>query len=155
MMLNMGPLNPTTTLSCGQEALHLPLNRDTPALPGIHTPWHWCFLGPPKPPGCTSSYRLRVGPVGTELDGHGVEDAQLPCHLMHPPQGPLLIRVCKLHHQAGRGALRWGEDGADGGSTAMPQSVYLPWARLAASAAASALGTLPSLAAASSDQCEV
>lgn len=62
VMLNMGPLNPTTTLSCGEKALHLPLNRDTPALPGIHTPWHWCFQGPkqhpthrspPKPLACT------------------------------------------------------------------------------------------------------
>lgn len=62
--------------------------------------------GLPKPLVCTNAYRLRVGPVGAELDGHGVEDAQLPRHLMHPPQGPLLIRVCKLHHQAGRGTLR-------------------------------------------------
>lgn len=46
VMLNMGPPNPTITLSCEEEALHLPLNRDTPALPGIHTPWHWCFHGP-------------------------------------------------------------------------------------------------------------
>lgn len=83
--------------------IHQPCQASTP-------PGTGAFMGqttppthgaPPKPPVCTRSYRLRVGPVGTELDGHGVEDAQLPCHLMHPPQGPLLICVCKLHHQAG------------------------------------------------------
>lgn len=98
----------------------VPLNGDTPTLTGIRThlalvqshagfhgqnqPPHPQTTGLPKNPQVlagTSSYRLRIGPVGAELDGHGVEDAQLPRHLMHPPQGPLLICVRKLHHQAG------------------------------------------------------
>lgn len=49
---------------------------------------------------------MRVGAVGPELDGHGTEDAELAGHLVHPPQSSLLIRVCKLDHQAGRGPLQ-------------------------------------------------
>ena len=44
---------------------------------------------------------MRVGAIGPKLDGHGAEDAELARHLMHPTQGPLLVRVGKLHHQAG------------------------------------------------------
>ena len=49
---------------------------------------------------------LRVGSVGAELQGHGVKDAHLTSHLLHAPDGALLISVCKLHHQTGGGALR-------------------------------------------------
>lgn len=48
---------------------------------------------------------MRVGAIGPKLDGHGAEDAELARHLMHPTQGPLLVRVGKLHHQAGGRAL--------------------------------------------------
>lgn len=47
-----------------------------------------------------------VGSVGPELDGHGAEDAKLACHLVHPAQGPLFIRVGKLHYKAGGRTLR-------------------------------------------------
>lgn len=49
---------------------------------------------------------MRVGAVGPELDGHGTEDTELAGHLVHPPQSSLLIRVCKLDHQTGRGPLQ-------------------------------------------------
>lgn len=118
------------TLTWGVKPSVVPLNGDPPTLTGIRTHWHWykltqAFTGKTNPPPLAglpqnpqvpvgaSSYRLRIGPVGAKLDGHGVEDAQLPCHLMHPPQGPLLIRVRKLHYQAGRGTLRQGEEGAE------------------------------------------
>lgn len=48
---------------------------------------------------------LSVGSVGSELQGHGVEDAHLTGHLLHAADGALLVRVCELHHQAGRGSL--------------------------------------------------
>lgn len=48
---------------------------------------------------------MRVGAIGPKLDGHGTEDAELACHLVHSTQGPLLISVCKFDHQAGRGTL--------------------------------------------------
>lgn len=139
-MLKKGLLWPTAMPPSpeGSETLSVvPQNGDTPTAMGVHTHRHrhsptQAFTGKTSPPPTTglpknpqvpvgaSSYRLRIGPVGAKLDGHGVEDAQLPRHLMHPPQGPLLIRVCKLHHQAGRGALGQGEDGDDGGVPAVP-----------------------------------
>lgn len=54
----------------------------------------------------TVSHRLGVGVVGPEVEGHGTDDPQLRRHLLHPPEPPLLLRICELHHQAGRGALR-------------------------------------------------
>lgn len=47
------------------------------------------------------TYSMRVGAIGPELDGHGTENAELACHLVHSAQGPFLIGVCKLHHQTG------------------------------------------------------
>lgn len=55
---------------------------------------------------CLCVDRLRVGIVGGEIEGHGAEDAELGGHLLHPPQPPLLLCVCKLHHQTGRRPLR-------------------------------------------------
>jgi len=48
---------------------------------------------------------LCVGIVGTEVQGHGADDSQLRGHLLHPPKPSLLLRICKLNHQAGRGTL--------------------------------------------------
>lgn len=53
---------------------------------------------------------LRVGIVGWEVESHGAEDAELGGHLLHPPQSPLLLCVCKLHHKTRRSSLcgiRW------------------------------------------------
>lgn len=47
---------------------------------------------------CLCIDRLRVGVVGREVEGHRAEDAELGGHLLHPPQSPLLLCVCKLHH---------------------------------------------------------
>lgn len=47
------------------------------------------------------TYSMRVGAIGPKLDGHGTEDAELACHLVHPAQGAFLISVCKFDHQAG------------------------------------------------------
>lgn len=44
---------------------------------------------------------LRVGSVGSKLQGHGVEDAHLTSHLLHAADGALLVRVGELHHQTG------------------------------------------------------
>lgn len=52
------------------------------------------------------TYSMRVGAIGPKLDGHGTEDAELARHLVHPTQSSLLIRVCKLDHQTGRGTLQ-------------------------------------------------
>jgi len=124
----MGPLRPTATppspggpdeALCGVPKWGY-ANPDRHLRPLALVQSHAGFRGQNQPPlshgaphkpqllAAGSSYRLRIGPVGTKLDGHGVEDAQLPRHLMHPPQGPLLIRVRKLHHQAGRGTLGQG-----------------------------------------------
>ena len=47
-----------------------------------------------------------VGAVRPKGQGHsGVEDAELPHHLLHAAYGALLIGVGELHHQAGGGAL--------------------------------------------------
>lgn len=48
-----------------------------------------------------------VAAVGAEGQGDGrVKDAELAHHLLHAPDGALLVRVSKLDHQAGRGALK-------------------------------------------------
>lgn len=49
---------------------------------------------------------LRVGVVGPEVQGHGTDDSKLGGHLLHPSEPSLFLRICKLYHQAGRGALR-------------------------------------------------
>ena len=49
---------------------------------------------------------LCVGVVRPEVQGHGTDDTQLRGHLLHPPEPSLLLRIGKLNHQAGRGALR-------------------------------------------------
>lgn len=51
------------------------------------------------------TYSMRVGAIGPKLDRHWTEDAELTRHLVHSAQGSLFICVCKLDHQAGRGAL--------------------------------------------------
>lgn len=52
------------------------------------------------------TYCLCVGAIRSKLDGHGVEHAHLSCHLLHASHCTLLIRICKLHHQAWRGSLQ-------------------------------------------------
>lgn len=52
------------------------------------------------------AHGLCVGVVSPKVQGHGTDDPQLRGHLLHPPQSPLLLRIGKLDHQAGRGALR-------------------------------------------------
>lgn len=53
------------------------------------------------------THSLGVGTVRAEGQGEGWrQDAQLAHHLLHAPQCPLLVRVGKLDHQAGGGALR-------------------------------------------------
>lgn len=59
---------------------------------------------------CLCIDRLCVGIVGREVESHGAEDAELGGHLLHPPQSPLLLCVCKLHHKTRRSSLcgtRW------------------------------------------------
>lgn len=55
--------------------------------------------------GGDGAHGLGVGAVGSKLEGDGAEHAQLGGHLLHPAQASLLLRVGKLHHQAGRGTL--------------------------------------------------
>lgn len=55
-------------------------------------------------------HSLRVGVVGPQVQGHGADHAQLRGHLLHPPQRSLFLRIGELHHQAGRGALRWKQE---------------------------------------------
>lgn len=55
-----------------------------------------------------SAHGLGVGAVGSELEGDGAEHAQLGGHLLHSAETSLLLRVSKLHHQAGRGTLGTG-----------------------------------------------
>lgn len=51
----------------------------------------------PPPPGDTHS--LRIGAVWAERQGERwSEYPQLPHHLLHTTEGPLLICVSKLHH---------------------------------------------------------
>lgn len=52
------------------------------------------------------TYCLCIGAIGSKLDGHGVEHAHLPRHLLHAPHCTLLVRIRKLHHQAWRGSLQ-------------------------------------------------
>lgn len=52
------------------------------------------------------THRVCVGAVCAEGQGDGrIEDAELADHLLHAADGALLVRVCKLDHQAGRGTL--------------------------------------------------
>lgn len=52
------------------------------------------------------THRVCVGAVCAEGQGNGrIEDAELADHLLHAADGALLVRVCKLDHQAGRGTL--------------------------------------------------
>jgi len=52
------------------------------------------------------TYCLCIGAICSKLDGHGVEHAHLSCHLLHASHCTLLVCICKLHHQAGRGSLQ-------------------------------------------------
>lgn len=56
--------------------------------------------GPAQAPG-VSAHGLGVGAVGSKLQGDGAEHAQLGSHLLHAAETSLLLRVGKLHHQAG------------------------------------------------------
>ena len=47
------------------------------------------------------AHGLGVGAVGAELESDGAEHAQLGGHLLHSAETALLLRVGKLHHQAG------------------------------------------------------
>lgn len=52
------------------------------------------------------THSLCVGIVCPEVQGHWTDDSQLRGHLLHPPEPSLLLCIGKLHHEAGRGALR-------------------------------------------------
>ena len=47
------------------------------------------------------AHGLGVGAVGAKLESDGAEHAQLGGHLLHSAETALLLRVGKLHHQAG------------------------------------------------------
>lgn len=79
----------------------MPKGRDSEFTPQITTVYVFFFKAHRLLPRRAETYSMRVGAIGPKLDGHGTEDAKLARHLVHPAQGPLLIRVCKLDHQTG------------------------------------------------------
>lgn len=83
----------------------MPSGRDSEFKPQITTVFVFFFKAHRLLPRRAETYSMRVGAIGPKLDGHGTEDAELACHLVHSAQGPLLIGVCKLDHQTGRGTL--------------------------------------------------
>lgn len=68
------------------------------------------------------TYRGGIGSAGPERQRRGVEGAQLACHLLHPPQCALAVRICQLDHEAGRGALGKTEEAARTGLTSSSSS---------------------------------
>lgn len=144
------PLNTKTTthllLATTPNRTSLLLTPCEVILPGFmpdpaHSPGKLIFLvrcpsslelwkGAPKPPPiCAPTYCLSVGAVGPEGDGHGVEHAHLASHLLHPPHRALLVSVCELDHQTGRGSLQPGRHVRPTSPSAGPQLLApLAWA---------------------------
>lgn len=96
------------------------LGSRTPAWPPKPLPGPPACLPHPQGPG---TYRCGVGSASPERQWRRVKGAQLACHLLHPPQRALPIRIRQLDHEAGRGAL-----GRAGEATVTGPDPW-PWAK--------------------------
>lgn len=62
----------------------------------------------------TGTHRMCIAAVGAEGQRDGrVKDAELSHHLLHAPDGALLVCVSKFYYQTGRGTLKEDTNGED------------------------------------------